>query len=881
MSRVSSNDTESVQDAAVATSDTAGDGRRRGAAAREGVGGAVLVKRQRLLDAPKRRLLLAYAPAGYGKSVLLRQLWDAAAADQALAPWLTLARAHRSFDCFLQDISAALGRAGIQAPEWCGCPEECGSRLALLLSREDREVRLALDNYQAASCAQVDAFVKTLVLELDARARIFLATRERANIGVAALAARGEVTVLDAGALKFTPDETIELLRSRAGPSEAAALADAVEGWPAALALSRAFAVWRTENPRCKANYLERERAVAAYLVEETFEPLPCDLRSFLIETALLDHLDAHAADEVRSRDDSAALLEQLRRSGALVFSSPDAPRRLSRHRLLSAFLQSRFTLLPEDRRAEIAKRAAALTVRRGGALRGLALQRRFLPEDAGATLLADEPFEVLWGWETICGAGRRFKGLSKHDAPSEPLLAWLHAVARYRGGAVKEARPGMDAACAAVAHRPTDDRGACTLGRAMIAALFDEAATDDFVAEIEDLARRHENRPSGALPAHLSDVLVVRAGRRARASLERTARVDEHTAFATLQAAMTSLFDGDLQKAQAHLMQVSALHFDDQARDVLTLCEVWLRYESGRAWDESELPPLSETPMFLGFSPDLLGVRARLGVWSAGRRSGFDGAFGAWKAARRIADMHGWRRAGMSVDAGLITYALSAGVRNRQTDRIAEELSPWSEPEAALALASHDLLRRAHAAARRRLAPLASSVSIARRWRARACVLAAKAAHAAGDVSEANAALGEFLVLCAADPLPASFFEGGADLWETLLALVGRAGQDEEGATRLRTVAALAVSRPVMMGSEELEGPSDFEVRMFAALKRGGSRAQAARALKLTENGLKYHLKKVNEKWGVSEWRLAAQVAEALNAIAPDCAPTAGRKRR
>jgi DNA-binding NarL/FixJ family response regulator len=114
-------------------------------------------------------------------------------------------------------------------------------------------------------------------------------------------------------------------------------------------------------------------------------------------------------------------------------------------------------------------------------------------------------------------------------------------------------------------------------------------------------------------------------------------------------------------------------------------------------------------------------------------------------------------------------------------------------------------------------------------------------------------------------------FHEDGAGLWEPLMALGSRIATLDPGNSCLDTVADLAVTRPACDGAEALVPPTPQESVMFAALRRTGSRGGAALDLAMSENTLKYYLKRVFEKWSVRDWRLAMRIAERLPAPAPD----------
>src|SRR5205814_388803 len=81
----------------------------------------------------------------------------------------------------------------------------------------------------------------------------------------------------------------------------------------------------------------EVERAV---LYQEVVEPLPGDLRRFLMEIACLRRLYPAVCERVTGRTDAAELLRQLEREHACVTSDPDVWGRYDMQRQLRTMLQ-------------------------------------------------------------------------------------------------------------------------------------------------------------------------------------------------------------------------------------------------------------------------------------------------------------------------------------------------------------------------------------------------------------------------------------------------------------------------------------------------------------------------------------------------------------
>jgi hypothetical protein len=179
--------------------------------------------------------------------------------------------------------------------------------------------------------------------------------------------------------------------------------------------------------------------------------------------------------------------------------------------------------------------------------------------------------------------------------------------------------------------------------------------------------------------------------------------------------------------------------------------------------------------------------------------------------------------------------------------------------------LARFDVSSGAYRRARTRLAALLSAPALARRRRVEALIIDAHAARALEQADEADLALGQVLAMSGEGVMARCFHEDGVGLWEPLMALASKMATLDPDSACLDVVADLAVTRPFCEGGLALDPPTQQESLMFAALRRTGSRAGAALDLAMSENTLKYYLKRVFEKWCVRDWRLAMRIAERL----------------
>ena len=200
-----------------------------------------------------RGLILACAPAGYGKTALLA---DWARRGRRPIAWLSLDTADNDPARFWRYVLAALDRAcpgiGGRVGPLLGPPAPVSfDRLVEALINEvaarlgDGEALLVLDDYHVISSEPVHSSLRFLLEQRPPGLRLILASRSDPPLSLPRYRARGQLAELRAAELRFTAEEAAALLRQvAAAPGEvlsdaaAEALAARTEGWAAGLQLA-------------------------------------------------------------------------------------------------------------------------------------------------------------------------------------------------------------------------------------------------------------------------------------------------------------------------------------------------------------------------------------------------------------------------------------------------------------------------------------------------------------------------------------------------------------------------------------------------------------------------------------------------------------------
>jgi ATP/maltotriose-dependent transcriptional regulator MalT len=162
-----------------------------------------------------------------------------------------------------------------------------------------------------------------LVERTPAALEVVVSTRNDPPLPLARLRARGELVEVRADDLRFSEAETAEFLTVALGLPLSAAdvglLHARTEGWPAAVYLAALTLRGRPNPSAIVEEFAGDDRYVVDYLTSEVLARQTEELRTFLLETAILKRFCGALCDAVTGREDSSDRLAELERSNLLL----------------------------------------------------------------------------------------------------------------------------------------------------------------------------------------------------------------------------------------------------------------------------------------------------------------------------------------------------------------------------------------------------------------------------------------------------------------------------------------------------------------------------------------------------------------------------------
>ena len=191
---------------------------------------------------------------------------------------------------------------------------------------------LVLDDYHVISSPAGARVARFLLEHRPPGLHLALTSRSDPPLALARLRARGQLTEIRAADLRFTPGEAAALLRQAgcARSGAGAPLPDASRRrWPRGRKAGQPGCSW----PRCRcadstmppafvAAFTGSHRYVLDYLAEEVLDSQADQVRTFLLETSVLERLSGELCDAVTGRDGSQAMLEAIEAAGLFLIAA-------------------------------------------------------------------------------------------------------------------------------------------------------------------------------------------------------------------------------------------------------------------------------------------------------------------------------------------------------------------------------------------------------------------------------------------------------------------------------------------------------------------------------------------------------------------------------
>jgi len=349
---------------------------------------------ERIARAARFPLTLIVAPAGFGKTIALRDYLSTARVD---AVRYDVPREDDSLLAFARGLAGAFGSIVPDvAATWPAMQQrvsnsrspvaEIGEWFAEHLRRVVATV-VVDDLHHAAVDPNVVPFVVDAIERTTGRIKWIIASRSDLGLPVASWLGYGRIDVpIGEDDLRFSPQEALAAAAEtpdEIAPSEIEALRDLVSGWPVALNIALRT---RSHAVDLRAATAGAREMLYRYLTEQIYESLDVEQRRFLLNTSVFSSFDLEIVDELGG---NAELVAHLKRGAGFLSEEPAGVYRY--HDLFRDFLENELAREDPRRRRDILIHAGLLLLRQRQHARALALFTRAEAREHITELLAGE----------------------------------------------------------------------------------------------------------------------------------------------------------------------------------------------------------------------------------------------------------------------------------------------------------------------------------------------------------------------------------------------------------------------------------------------------------------------------------------------------------
>lgn len=269
-----------------------------------------------------QRLTLISAPAGFGKTTLVVQWLHQINRPTA---WLSIDASHNNPKVFSVYLVHALDQLDglidpalllqAQSPQPPAL-DEVIIQIVNNIATADIEPILVLDDLHLIKEIVVCEALDFLIANQPDNLHIMVTTREDPPLALSRLRARGQLREIRAEDLRFNYEEATTFLNNimslNLASDQVRTLDDRTEGWVTGLQLAALSLQSEQDKTEFIRAFSASNRYVLDYLSDEVLKQITPDIREFLLKTSIIERLSTDLCNSVTQGDNAQSMLDQI-----------------------------------------------------------------------------------------------------------------------------------------------------------------------------------------------------------------------------------------------------------------------------------------------------------------------------------------------------------------------------------------------------------------------------------------------------------------------------------------------------------------------------------------------------------------------------------------
>lgn len=416
------------------------------------------------------QLILVSAPAGYGKTTLVRQ-WMTYHERQTA--WLSLDTSDNEPQRFwayliyaLQRVQGHVGETTLEmlhsSTLFSETPPGDEALLTPLLNdlfSLETPIDLVIDDYHLIENSQIHAGMTFFIHNIPPNFNLVVITRTDPVWPLSRWRSKGRLVEVKPLDLKFTRDEMMHFIEGRVdkplSERECTELYKKTEGWVTAVQLVINSLNNTSDTSAFIRNLTGDHQDILYFLTEEVFLRQSIEVQDFLMKTSLLSRLSPSLCDSMTSRENSREMIDWLDRENLFIISLDEHREWYRYHHLfgelLYYFLESRY----RDMIPELHHKAGEWFLETGEI--GEAI-RHFIKGESYEMVahLIHDTIDRLWDQEGMAPLLEWLSLLPRDLFQSYPRLLAYQAIMSLLVGRLEEAKSCLELA-QEIEHKETD----------------------------------------------------------------------------------------------------------------------------------------------------------------------------------------------------------------------------------------------------------------------------------------------------------------------------------------------------------------------------------------------------------------------------------------
>ena len=309
-------------------------------------------------------VVVALAPAGYGKSLLMTQVFDAFEKQLSGVAWLSLDEDDNDIENFFLYLCTAFSqysssRFEAVLEDLADTNESFDPRkiiqvLISIVANLEGKYALFIDDYHVIHNRQVHDALQLLLKHSPNNLFLFLSSRSELPLRVAKLRACKQLLPIDVADLRFDKIESAELVKLTSGidlsQSDIESFISQTDGWPAVMQLAALALQSDADVNRFLNSISVNQGVIADFMTEEVADLIPNNCTDFLMKVSICERIcsglcevltdDRDISLHFYELDDTKYLFQSVDRKGKWFVLNP-----LFRKYLLARFKNENFEL--------------------------------------------------------------------------------------------------------------------------------------------------------------------------------------------------------------------------------------------------------------------------------------------------------------------------------------------------------------------------------------------------------------------------------------------------------------------------------------------------------------------------------------------------------